>query len=245
MINCTLSLTHTIVGWFLDETLDFRVILECTKSLGAFRMEWIYYVCNKDRNFGGNGQNALNWFVSPQNSYVEALILCGTALEIEFLLLLFSCSVKSDSLQPHAYHNSLSFTISWSLLKLMSTESVMPSNHLILCCPLLLLPSIFCSIRVFSNESALCIRRSRIGASVSASVFQMNIQAWFPLGLTIIVQGALKSSLTPQFKSINSLALSLLNGKTLIFVHDYWKNHGFNYMKHCQQSDVSAFYYTV
>ena len=53
---------------------------------------------------------------------------------------------------------SLSITISKSLLKLMSAESVMPSNHLILCCPLLLLPSVFPSIRVFSNESALCIR---------------------------------------------------------------------------------------
>ena len=53
------------------------------------------------------------------------------------------------------FQASLSFTISWSLLKLMSIESVMPSNHLILCCPLLLLPSIFPSIRVFSNKSAL------------------------------------------------------------------------------------------
>ena len=57
-----------------------------------------------------------------------------------------------------AHHASLSITNSWSLLKLMSTESVMPSNHLILCRPLLLLPSIFPSIRVFSNESVLCIR---------------------------------------------------------------------------------------
>ena len=53
---------------------------------------------------------------------------------------------------------SLSFSISWSLLKLTFTESVMPSNHLILCCPLLLLPSVFPSIKVFSNELALCIR---------------------------------------------------------------------------------------
>ena len=66
---------------------------------------------------------------------------------------------------------SLSITNSWSLPKLMSIESVMPSNHLILCCPLLLLPSIFPSIRVFSNESALCIR-----VSASASVLPMNIQ---------------------------------------------------------------------
>ena len=76
------------------------------------------------------------------------------------LLLLFHCSVVSDSVTPWtaAHQASLSFTISQSLLKLMSIESVIPSNHLILCCPLLLLPSIFPSIRVFSNESALCIR---------------------------------------------------------------------------------------
>ena len=55
-------------------------------------------------------------------------------------------------------HGLASFTTSWNLLKLMSIELVMPSNHLILCCPLLLLPSTFPSIRVFSNESALCIR---------------------------------------------------------------------------------------
>ena len=65
---------------------------------------------------------------------------------------------------------SLSFTISWSLLKLMSIESVIPSNYLILCCPLLLLPSIFRSIRGFSNESALHIRWPSIGVLASASV---------------------------------------------------------------------------
>ena len=75
------------------------------------------------------------------------------------LLLLFSRSVVSNSLRPHGLQHTrlpLSFTISQSLLKLMSIEWVMPSNHLILCHPLLLLPSIFPSIRVFSNESALC-----------------------------------------------------------------------------------------
>ena len=72
-----------------------------------------------------------------------------------------------------AHQASLSCTISRSLLKLMSIKSVMLSNHLILCCPLLLLPSIFPSIRVFSNESALCIS---IGVSASASVLPMNIQ---------------------------------------------------------------------
>ena len=84
---------------------------------------------------------------------------------------------------------SLSFNISDSLLKLMAIESVMPSNHLILCCPLLP-SSIFPSIRVFSNESALQIRQS-IGQSneisASASVLPVNIQGWFPLGVTGLV----------------------------------------------------------
>ena len=82
---------------------------------------------------------------------------------------------------------SLSFTISWSLLKLMSTESVMPSNHLILCLPFLPLPSTFPSIRVFSNESAFLIRWQNIGTSASASVLPMNIQSWFPSGLTGLI----------------------------------------------------------
>jgi len=71
---------------------------------------------------------------------------------------------------------SLSFTIYWSLLKLMSIESIMSSNHLILHCPLLLLPSIFPSIRVFFNESALLSGSQTIGASASASVLPVNIQ---------------------------------------------------------------------
>ena len=76
---------------------------------------------------------------------------------------------------------SLSITNSWSLLKPMSIESVMPSNHLILCRPLLLLPSVFPSIRVSSSESVLCII---FGQSIGASVLPMNIQDWFPLGWT-------------------------------------------------------------
>ena len=77
----------------------------------------------------------------------------------------------------------LSFTISQSLLRLLSIGSVMPSNHLILCCPFFLLPSVFPSIRVFSNELTLQIG----GQSIEASVFPMNIQGWFPLGLTGLI----------------------------------------------------------
>ena len=83
-----------------------------------------------------------------------------------------------------AHQASVSFTISWSLLKLMSVESVMPSNHLILCHPLLLLPSIFPSIKVFSSESALRIRWPNywsFSLSISPS---MNIQGWSPLEWT-------------------------------------------------------------
>ena len=79
----------------------------------------------------------------------------------------------------------LSITKYQSLLKLISIESVMPSNHLILCLPLLLLPSIFPSIRVFSKELVLCIRWTNIGDWASASVLPMNIQDWFPLGWTV------------------------------------------------------------
>ena len=99
------------------------------------------------------------------------------------------CSVTQLCLTPWiaVRQASLSFTISLSLLKLMSIESMMPSNHPILCWPLLLLPSIFPSIRVFSNKSALCIRWPKDGASASAPVLLINIQGWFPLGLTGLI----------------------------------------------------------
>ena len=82
---------------------------------------------------------------------------------------------------------SLSFTVFQSLLKFMPVELVMLFNHLTLCHPLLLLPSIFPSIRVFSNESTLHIKCQSIGASALASVLPMNIQGWFPLGLTGLI----------------------------------------------------------
>ena len=116
--------------------------------------------------------------------------------------MLFRLSVLSNSLQPHGLQHaqgSLSYTISHSLLKLMSIVSVMPSKHLIFCHLLLLLPSIFPSIRVFSNESALHIRWSKywnFSFSISPSneysgVSSFNID-WFDL---LAVQGTLKSLL--------------------------------------------------
>ena len=124
---------------------------------------------------------------------------------------------------------SLSITNSWSLLKLMFIESVMPSNHLILIRPLLLQPSIFPSIRVFSNESALPIRwpkywsfRFNISPSNEYSGLISFRMDWLDL---LAVQGTLKSLPITQFKSINSLALSFLYSPALTSIHDYWKNH--------------------
>ena len=127
---------------------------------------------------------------------------------------------------------SLSITISQSSFRLTSIKSVMPSNHLILGRPLLLLPPVPPSIRVFSNESALCIRWPKYW-SFSFSISSSNEYA----GLTsfrmdwldpLAVQVTLKSSPIPQFKSLNSSALSFLHNPALTSIHGYWKNHRFD-----------------
>ena len=112
-----------------------------------------------------------------------------------------------------AHQDSLSIINSWSLLKLMSIQSMIPSNHLILCHPLLLLSSIFPSIRVFSSKSALSIRWPEY-YSFSFSISPSNEYSglisfrldWFDF---LVVQGTLQESSAPQFKSINASALSL------------------------------------
>ena len=108
----------------------------------------------------------------------------------------------------------------------------MPSNHFILCYPLLCPPSICPSIRVFSNESVLCIRWPKYW-SFSFSMSPSNEYSglisfridWLHL---LAVQENHKSSPTPQFKSINLSALSFLYSPTLTSIHDYWKNHSLN-----------------
>ena len=139
----------------------------------------------------------------------------------------------SDSLQPHESQPSRppcpSLTPGISP-KLMSIKSVMPSSHLILCHLLLLLPPSPPSIRVFSSESTLCIRWPKYWSfsfSISPSKehpglisFRMD---W--LDLLCSPRDSQESSPTPQFKSINSLALSFLHSPTLTSIHDYWKNH--------------------
>ena len=126
---------------------------------------------------------------------------------------------------------SLSITKSWSLPKLMSIESVMPSNHLILCRPLLLLPSIFSSIRVFSNKSDLHIKQPKhwsFSFNISPSNKHPGLISFRMDCLDLLaVQGTLKSILQQylQLKSINSSVLSFLYSPTLPSTHDHWKNH--------------------
>ena len=125
---------------------------------------------------------------------------------------------------PRVYSNS--YPPQWMM------PSVMPSSHLILCCPFLLPPSIFPSIRVFSNESVFPIRWPK-HCSFSFSINPSNEYSrlisfrinWLHL---LAVQGTLKSSPTPQFKSINSSSFSFLYSPTLRSIYDDWKDHNFD-----------------
>ena len=124
---------------------------------------------------------------------------------------------------------SLSITNSQSSLRLMSIELVMPSNHLILCCPLLLLPSIFPSIRVFPSSQFFSSGGQSNGVSASASVLPMNIQDWFPLGWTgwksLQSKGLSRvfSNTTVQKHQFFGAPLSLYSNS---HIHTYhWKNH--------------------
>ena len=141
-------------------------------------------------------------------------------------------------------------TQSWTRLKQlssssssMSIESVMPSNHLVVCRPLLL-PSIFSSIRVFSNEAALCTRWSNYWSfnfSISLSneysgLISFRID-WFDL---LAVRGTLKNLFQHHSSKAQILLCSAYLSHVLTSVHDYWKNHSFDYTDLCQQSNVSA-----
>ena len=167
--------------------------------------------------------------------------------------LVYMCNLSSVQLLSHvrlfatlwtaARQASLS-TNSRSLLKLMSIALVMPSNNFILCRPLLLPPSIFPSIRVFSKESLLCIRWLKYW-SFSFSISPSNEYSglisfrtdWFDL---LAVQKTLKSFL--QHHSSKALNLqNFLYGPNLTSIHDYWKNHSFDYTDLCQQSNISIF----
>ena len=142
----------------------------------------------------------------------------------------------------------LSFTSSWSLLKFMSVKSVMLPNHLILCHPILLLPSTFPRIRVFSNESVLHIRWTNYWTFSFRSAPPMNIQDWFPLGLTGLT--SLQSKWLSRVFSNTTVQKhpffgAHLYGPNLTSIHYYWKNYSFDQMDTFWQSNVSAFEYAI
>ena len=130
-----------------------------------------------------------------------------------------------------AHQASMSINNSQSLLRLMSIESVMPSNHLILCHPLLLPPSIVAQ-GSFPISQFFASGGVSIGVSASASVISMNIQDWSSLGWTgwisLRPRDSQESSPTPHFKSINSSALIFLFSPTLTSIRDYWENNSFD-----------------
>ena len=144
-----------------------------------------------------------------------------------------------------ACQTSLFLTISQSFLKFIPIESVMLSNHLILCRTLLLCLQSFPASGAFPMSWLFAAGGQSIGVSVLASILPMHIQGWFPLGLTGLIS-FLSKGLSRVFSSTtlqkhHSSVLSLLYGLTFTSVHDYWKNNSFNYTDLCQQSDISAF----
>ena len=158
---------------------------------------------------------------NPMDGVAGCAAICGVTQSRTRLKQLSSSSSRTPECQA-----SLSNSNSWGLLKLTSIKLVMPSNHLILCHPLLLLPSIFPRIRVFSSESALCIRWPNYW-SFSLSISPSNEYSGliFRMDWWIFLQFKGFSIL---FKSIDSLVLSFLYGPTLTSIPDYWIKHSFD-----------------
>ena len=174
-----------------------------------------------------------HWEVNRKTVYQTSLMYVSKAL-LTFLYgtVQFSLSVVSDSVTPWtaAHQASLSIANSQSLLKLMFIESVMPSNHLILCCPLLLLSSIFPSIGSFSVTQFFTSGGQSIEVSASASILSMNIQDWFPLWLIgwISVQSKWLSRVFSNTTVQKHQFFGFLYGPTLTSIYDYWKNCSFD-----------------
>ena len=152
-----------------------------------------------------------------------------TTVFIQFSSVAQSCLTVCD---PMDVARQASITHSRSLLKLIPIKLVMPSNRFILCHPLFLLPSIFASIRVFSNESVLHIRWPEFWsfsfsispASEYSGLISFRTDWWSPC----CPRDSQESSPTPQFERISSLVLSLFYCPALSSIHDYWKNHSFD-----------------
>ena len=172
-------------------------------------------------------------------------LICLHSYHLE-ILLLFSCSVMFDSLQPHGLQHACPFPC--PSLSLVVCSNICPLSwwcHHTISSSVVLFPSCpesFPASWSFPMSQFFTSSGQSIGASASASLLPMNFQDWFPLGWTDLISlQSLEPSPTPLFKRINSLALSLLYGPTLKSIHDYWENNNFHCTDLCQQSDVSAF----
>ena len=207
MVMCTLL----YLKWITNKALLYSTknSTQCCMTAwirAGFWGEWIHvYVWLLSFTFNWNYHNTVNRLSVQSLSRVRLFVTPWTA----------------------ACQASLSITNCRSLPKPISIKSVMPSNHLILCRPLLLLPSVFPSIRVFSNESALRIRwpkYSSFSFNISPSNEHPGLISFRMDWLDhVTVQGTQESSPTPQ--CINSSTLSFLYSPTLTSIHDHWKNH--------------------
>jgi len=159
------------------------------------------------------------------------------------------CVVSVQSLSPVWLSDFMDYCPSLSpWVCSNSSIELIPSSHLILCHPFLLPQSLPVS-GSFPLSQFFTSGGQNMGASASASVLPMNIQGWFPLKLTgwssCCPKDSQVSSPSPQFESNSSSVLSLLYDPTLTSIHNYWRNHSFNYMEFCQKSEISAFQYAV
>ena len=213
-------LQHSFLENLMDRATWWAIVHKVAKSWTQLKWQLcisiILLITCKSKAISGKSEK-LNWSWKCYYS-------------IQFSSVTQSCPTLCDPMD----FSTPGFPVHHQLLDLAQTHvypSVMPSNHIFLCYPLLLLPSIFPSTRVFSCDQFFSSGGQSIGASASASVLPMNIQDFLEDGLVGSPCGprdSQGSSLTPQFESINSSALSFLCGPTLTSIHDYWKNHSFD-----------------
>ena len=226
--------------WWLQTTSPWRSIRNAHKLLGS--KLWKTPICPlfKSKSLKLKGGSNFFWVGKPQR------LLEGSDIWFQIWRISKYSQAELDQAQFTSVQSlsrvwlfvtpwttacpaSLSITNLWSLPKLMSIESVMPSNRLILCHPLLLLPSIFPSIKVFSNESALRIGGQSIWVTASTSVLPTNTQDWSPLGWTgwisLQSKGLSRVFSNTTVQKHHSSVCSFLHSPTLTFIHDHWKNH--------------------
>ena len=159
------------------------------------------------------------WMAQHRQCILSGSRDCQSLRHVQLFETPMDCSTRGFPILHH----------SPEFLKLMSIESVMPSNHLILCRPFSSCLQSFLASGSFPVRQLFTSGGQSIRASASALVLPMNVQGWFPSRLTglifLLSKWFLRVFSAPQFKSLSSLVLSLLCGSTLTSIHDYWKTH--------------------